>query len=281
MSHINIRPEHYTYHAIHKCFTNYFRMALTCQPIRGTRLALGVETVNKQTKSMKKILLAVLVAASVATFQASALIVTVDKVSGYSGGDGEFNVSPITGSGYGAADLYKNNVGDLGFGTFCINRSVYINIPGQYNATVYQNGIDPNNGNQISLGTAWLFIQFAGGSLSGYNYTPGAGRASSSYQLQLAIWILEGQYPLASIIPGSDPFLNAAIAQFGTLVGAEADNNQKYGVGVLGLTTVTPTGGIGSPVQPMLTLLPDGGSVLILLGMGLSGLAVFARKFRA
>jgi hypothetical protein len=257
--------------------------ALARQPIRGTCLALGVETVNKQIKPMKKILLAVLVASAVATFQASALIVTVDKVSGYSGGDGEFNVSPPNGlgSGYAAVDLYNNSFGNIGFGTFCINRSVFIQVPGQYNATVISSGIDPNNGNQISLGTAWLFLQFAGGTLPGYNYTPGVGRSDSAYHLQLAIWILEGQYPLASIVPGSDPFLNAAIAAFGTLAGAEVDNNGKYNVGVLGLTTLTPAGGIGAEVQPMLTLLPDGGSVLILLGMGLSGLAVFARKFRA
>ena len=233
---------------------------------------------------MKKILLAVLVASAVATFQAGAIIVTVDKVNGYTGGDGEFNVSPPNGlgSGYAAVDLYKNSFGNIGFGTFCINRSVYINVPGQYNATVIPSGIDPNNGNQISLGTAWLFLQFAGGTLPGYNYTPGAGRSGSAFQLQLAIWILEGQYPIASIVPGSDPFLNAAIAAFGgTLVGAEADNNGAYSVGVLGLTTINPDGSPGAQVQPMLTLLPDGGSVLILLGMGLSGLAVFARKFRA
>jgi hypothetical protein len=241
-----------------------------------------VETVNKQIKPMKKILLAVLVASAVATFQAGAIIVTVDKVNGYTGGDGEFNVSPVIGSGYGAADLYANSFGNIGFGTFCINRSVFIQVPGQYNATVISSGIDPNNGNQISLGTAWLFLQFAGGTLPGYNYTPGVGRSDSAYHLQLAIWILEGQYPLASIVPGSDPFLNAAIAAFGgTLAGAEADNNGKYDVGVLGLATINPNGSPGAQVQPMLVLLPDGGSVLILLGMGLSGLAVFARKFRA
>jgi hypothetical protein len=237
---------------------------------------------------MKKILLTVLVATAVATFQAGAVVVTVDQVDGYHRNDGEFNISPTVGlgSGYGAADLYNNNSGALGFGTFCIDRNVYINVPGQYNATVIPSGINPHNGDQISLGTAWLFLQFAGGTLAGYNYTPGNSigeRANSAYQLQLAIWILEGQYPLASIIPGSDPFLNAAIAAFGgTLVGAEADNNGKYDVGVLGLETLDANGRpSGAQAQPMLTLLPDGGSVLILLGMGLSGLAVFARRFRS
>jgi hypothetical protein len=79
----------------------------------------------------------------------------------------------------------------------------------------------------------------------------------------------------------NDIFLNMVVTQFGSLAAAEVDNNQQYGVGVLGLTTVTPTGAPGAPAQPMLTLLPDGGSVLMLMGMGLSGLAVFARKFRS
>lgn|ERR1022692_235595 len=226
---------------------------------------------------MKKILLTVLVATAVATFQAGAIIVTVDQVAGYNAGDGEFNIAPVIGSGYGASDLYNNNSGGLGFGTFCINRSVSIIVPGQYNATVIPSGVDPVSGNQISVGTAWLFLQFAQGSLAGYNYTPGVGRVNSAYLLQNAIWVLEGQIGNNF----ADVFLAAAITRFGSLAAAELDNNQQFGVGVLGLNTVTANGGVGAPAQPMLTLLPDGGSVLILLGMGLSGLAVFARKFRA
>jgi hypothetical protein len=226
---------------------------------------------------MKKILLAVLAATAITTFQAKAIIVTVDQVAGYNLGDGEFNVSPVTGSGYGASDLYNNNFGGLGFGTFCINRSVSIIVPGQYNATVIQSGVDPVSGNQISVGTAWLFLQFAQGALAGYNYTPGLGRANSAYLLQNAIWVLEGQIGNNF----GDVFLNEVITKFGSLANASLDNNQQYGVGVLGLTTLNPNGGPGNPAQPMLTLLPDGGSVLILMGMGLSGLAVFARKFRA
>jgi VPDSG-CTERM motif len=88
---------------------------------------------------------------------------------------------------------------------------------------------------------------------------------------------LENQEPLSDIVSGSDQFLNAAITEFGgTLAGAEADNNQKYDVGVLALT-----GANGAPAQPMLTLLPDGGSALLLLGMSLSGLALISRKMRA
>ena len=83
---------------------------------------------------MKKLILAIFAATTVATFQATAITVTVNQVAGYYVSDGEFNVSPVTGSGYGAADLYNNNSGALGFGTFCIDRirerfqSIYFGI---------------------------------------------------------------------------------------------------------------------------------------------------------
>lgn len=227
-----------------------------------------------------------LAATVLAAFQASAITVTVDHVAGYFVNDGEFNVTPITGSGYGANDLYKNNSGAVGFGTFCINRDVPVTAPGQYDATVIASGIDPNNGNQISLGTAWLFQQFAQGVLANYNYNPLTGRQNSAYSLQIAIWILESQYPISSIVPGSNVFLNQAFSMFGAGVGgvggAYANNNQVYSVGVLGLTTLDANGRpTKTAAQPMLTLLPDGGSALFLLGMSLSGLALISRKMRA
>ena len=139
---------------------------------------------------MKKLSLA-LVAIAFA-IKVGAVTVTVDQVAGYNAGDGEFNVSPITGVGYSPLDLYNNNSGQLGFGTFCVDRALGITVPGTYNATIIPSGVAPS-GNQISVGTAWLFQQFALGSLAGYNYTPGAGRVDSAYLLQGAIWLLEGQ----------------------------------------------------------------------------------------
>jgi len=129
-----------------------------------------------------------------------------------------------------------------------------------------------------------LFQQFAQGVLANYNYVPGpipTGRSQSAYLLQNAIWVLEGQ--IGNNFP--DVFLNMVVTQFGSLVAAEADNNQTYKVGVLGLTGIGPEGRPTTPAQPMLTLLPslvpDGGSALLLLGMGLSGLALVSRKMRA
>jgi hypothetical protein len=232
---------------------------------------------------MKKIFLTALAITAAAVTHVSALTVTVDIVQGYQlGSGGEFNVSPVTGAGYSPLDLYNNNSGALGFGTFCVDRNTDIKVPGTYTGVVDPNGVT-SSGNHISLGTAWLFKQFATGVLNYYSYTPGYTgsnnhniwkRADSAYFLQLAIWYLEGTYGYQD--PSVNPFLNLVKGQFGTLLAAEGNANGAYGVGVLNLYSRT-----GGKVQPMLTLLPDGGSALILLGMALSSMAVIARKFRS
>ena len=113
---------------------------------------------------MKRMLILGIGAALLAV-SASAVVVRVDQVAGYNSGDGEFNISPIVGSGYAAVDMYNNNLGNLGFGTFCIDRNTGLNpLPGNYNATVLAG--DPNKGGQlIAQGTAWLFSIFANGGL--------------------------------------------------------------------------------------------------------------------
>ena len=231
---------------------------------------------------MKKLLITGFATALLA-FQASALSVYVDQVSGYYASDGEFNISPVTGVGYASDVLYNNNLGQLGFGTFCIERNAGITIPGTYNATVIASGVDPIDSVPIAIGTAWLYSQFAHGTLVGYNYTPGVNRVNSAYYLQLAIWTLEGGYSFGTLAQdrAADTFLQAVANQFGGgdagLLAAMATlGGSAYDVGVLQLQNAA-----GGNVQPMLTLLPDGGSALILLGMGLSCLTFVARKFHS
>ena len=224
---------------------------------------------------MKKIIAIGITAAFLAGMSASAIPVTVTIVSGdyQFGSGGEFNVSPVIGAGYttGPNGTLVNN----GFETFCFDRNPSITVPGNYNATLNGSGVDAF-GLHLSVGVAWLYEQFATGNLAGYNYVPGAGRAASAYNLQLAIWNLEGLYGAPGTLVGNT-FLNEAISQFVNVAGATAfTTGNAYDVGILDLATAN-----GDNVQPMLVLLPDGGSALILLGMSLSGMAVIARKFRA
>jgi hypothetical protein len=93
----------------------------------------------------------------------------------------------------------------------------------------------------VTLGTAWLYSQFANGTLKGYDYTDVAAtfspiglssaRAADAAALQAAIWFLEGQYPGSQ----SDGYLYAGGAgnKFLTLLTAPAADG---GLGLADLT---------------------------------------------
>jgi hypothetical protein len=184
--------------------------------------------------------------------------VTVSQIPGYHANAGEFNVTPIIGHGYDASVMVGN-----GFETFCISRTAYLPIlPGQYFGSVDINGIHQPENVAITKGMAWLYAQFAAGTLVGYDYadTAGSGRTDSAYQLQLAIWILEGQYSIDAIQPDSNPFLNEAMDFFGggaagLAVAMSPNTPGDYNVGVLNLNVINPDGSIGAIAQPMLVLL--------------------------
>lgn len=166
----------------------------------------------------------------------------------------------------------------LGFETFCNSGFVEVqNNP--------QNGtFIPNN---VAWGTAWLYSQFAAGTLAGYDYsvsgsggTSFANRMGAAYALQNAIWELDGtggSY-LNTGAGGITVFLTEA-ATAAALAGVSSDTvaaNGAFDVEELYLTYN------GQPSQPMLGFgipVPDGGSTIILLGMALTGIGLFTRRF--
>lgn len=254
------------------------------------------ERALNKTTIMKKILIAAMVMSLAAATQVGALTVHVSEISGYNAGQGggEFNVTPITGVGYAPSVLVGG-----GFETFCLSRDTGITIPGDYNATVNANGVYDNGINgavrTMSLGSAYLYQQFATGVLAGYRYgqTGGgtaSGRATDAYNLQLAIWTLEGDYSYGSLAADlANAFINTAANFFGGgIAGLQAamlaNGAGGFGVGALNLRYIAgnPNGvPPNTPAQPLLTLLPDGGTTLMLMGIGFSSLALVSRKFRA
>jgi len=221
--------------------------------------------------------------------KAGAVPVVIDRTDGYfRGGGGEFTITgyPVP-SGYSPGVTAFNG----GFQSFCLEiNSSLPNLPGNYNAVLNPDGraIDGgvgSLGDPISIGTAWLYSQFAAGTLIGYRYAdnvnsvPGAEdskRASDALILQLAIYQLEGE--VSNQIIGNNKFLEALANALGggSLAGLDVDANGAYGVGVLNVFNPD-----GSQAQDQLVLLPDGGSAMILLGMGMTGLALISRKLRA
>ena len=153
-----------------------------------------------------------------------------------------------------------------GFETFCVEANEYFNPGSTYYYGISQGaingGISGGNPDPLSRGTAWLYLNFAQGTLAGYNYALGPSGNASAAALQATIWWLEGE--------GANPN-NAFSTLVTSLPNYMADNNGYYGVGVLNLwSDINHT----QVAQDQLMLVPDGGSTVMLLGLGLLGLFV-------
>lgn len=219
--------------------------------------------------SNKTFLVLMIGAASLAVFgplaSANTMQLTLGYGSRHSGDGGEFNASspdfvPAT-MGYAAAATFNG-----GFETFCVEYNEHF-TPG---STLYygisqgamNGGISGGNPDFISKGTAWLYLNFAQGTLAGYNYALGPNGNASAAALQATIWWLEGE--------GANPN-NAFSNLVMSLPNYLENNNGYYGVGVLNLWA---DGNHTQPAQDQLMLVPDGGSTVMLLGLGFLGLVV-------
>lgn len=219
---------------------------------------------------------------ALALTQASANTVTLGASnSNYRvGNGGEFNWIPNggnpggLGAGYAASALLGS-----GFESFCIQYGEYISFGSTYEYAISDRAKGPTGEDKISVGTAWLYSQFATGTLTGYNYTPGASRAATAGELQKAIWFLEGEI---GTISETNVFYEAATEMFSS-DGATADANGSYGVfalnlGPVGTSQTAPQEAWSNQDQLVYRGVPDGGMTLALLGLGLLGLALAKRR---
>ena len=218
---------------------------------------------------------------------ASMTVVLIDNTSQYSYGDGgEFRAvgnsgldSVVDWAAYAASTQgtvssatdgsswgYSSSLNGLQyFQTFCIQTTVYFNPGSTYNATV---------ADAITLGTAWLYSQFAAGTLSGYNYTYGSGRSTTAGALQQAIWFFQNQ-------PGgaTNSFVQAAEAAVGGASAAFGESNGKYGVGGLDLTD--PNGNQAAQDQLIISV-PEASTIiagaLLALPLGASAFRILRRN---
>ena len=156
---------------------------------------------------------------------------------------------------------------------------------------MYDGGMFPA-GSPITIGTAWLYSQFAAGTLIGsgplpYDYTYGSGRTTTAGDLQQAIWYLQGEE--TSLINGGSGadgtvFYNAAVSALGGTINDAA--NGAYGVVALNLWVPNEDGSNGAAAQDQLMVVPEPSAVpnqariglLILLPLGMNKVRAFFRK---
>ena len=195
---------------------------------------------------------------------------------------GEFTA---VGTGLSTASYGSTALLGGGFETFCMS---YVEefSPGQpYSFTLGPASLGPTI--PLSNGVAWLYSQFAAGTLAGYNYgTTGSARYDSAGQLQLAIWWLQNEengQPNAEGAPGagggyrqydsSNIFEFEAVSAFGGVDNAMSAASPSSGVSVMILRDAA-----GGLVQPQLYYIPDGGATIALLGAALMAIAAFRRR---
>jgi hypothetical protein len=231
-------------------------------------------------------LAAAVTALATGAFASTLVLNTNAYTDSYGGGEFTVNNSGLSMSSYAAATIVNG-----GFETFCMEYGEHFSPGGTYTYTLGNaatGGDLPSGSDPISMGTAWLYSQFAKGTLSGYSYaTTGSSRVASALDLQLAFWYLEdetGTSPAYTTFavdhPGFNPstnaFITAALTQFGGLAGARADANGMFGVSVLNLTS--NEGQTNNQSQLYLNPVPDSGATVALLGLAMIGLVGFRRK---
>lgn len=194
-------------------------------------------------------------------------------------------------SGYAAVTSNLVGGGILSFQTFCIEGTEYIYPSATYDVAIdtaaRNGGATGGNPDPVSVGTGWLYSQFARGTLA-YDYSnsgPG-GRAASANALQQAIWWLEGEENVA--YNASNAYMLAVVTQFTNAANAMANGGEQFGVYALNLSAgfcsgnvcqdqlyYKPTSTVGSNVT-----VPDGGSTAVLLGLASCAAAAASRRFR-
>jgi hypothetical protein len=172
-----------------------------------------------------------------------------------------------------------------GFETFCIEDGVEFQVGQTYKFT--EGTAIQQTGGTLSAGAAWLYMEFATGQLSGYDYTNAANRLQDAGELQAALWYLQGEpadggdaYNGVGGL-GGDPFTNLAVAAFGnSLSAAEAGvtSSTTFGVQVMELTN---NDGAIAQDQLIYTAVPDTATTLLLLSVSLVALALFKRRVTA
>ena len=230
----------------------------------------------EQMKAMRvNKLLAVVVAAGSVAMSASALqICNVDGVVPYTWEFVDGPGSEPSVAGY----VQGKSISGAHFDSFCLELDEYFNPGRRYwvqmpmGMIANNGGVNTDSGDSISVGTAWLYSQFAQGNLFGYTY----GNSADAQNLQNAIHMLEGERTVNT----GNKFYALAAGQSGFLNNASVG---QYGVWVLSLWNNFNGTTYSGRAQDQLYFdgsnrVPDGGLTVAMLGLAMAGLTVLRRR---
>ena len=216
----------------------------------------------------KRMVLTAVLAALIAVPAFGALTVDIHRYSDYSTmPGGEFTVVP---SDTGMMSLYADSakIND-GFQSFCLEMNEGLS-GNPYDAVISDGAVAGGNAGSvngkdvISAGTAWLYQNFARGTLAGYDYVPGTGRSADAWKLQQAFWYLEDEYASIDSVDDTE-FLQLAVDELGDENTAKAD----YAGSAVGVLNIFKN---GEYQQDQLVLIPTPGAVFLgSLGIGVVG----------
>jgi VPDSG-CTERM motif len=212
---------------------------------------------------------------------------TMSTVDGYGpfqtgqGGEFTFQSTDLTAFINGYYSGAKNQFAGAtpNFQTFCVEGAETVSANTTYNFAFNSKTVASAN-QPLSVGAAFLYSQFASGALlsstPGYDYAnTGVGRLTDAGLLQIAIWHYMGGIENNGAYNASNPYEAYAAGFFGTDLLAQAIASVGFdGVSVLNSFNLDGTG-----AQDMLIWnSPDGGTTVMLLGMGLMGLVFISRR---
>jgi hypothetical protein len=162
------------------------------------------------------------------------------------------------------------------FQSFCLEMGAVVEEGKTYHVFVNDKVMD--GGISLTPEVAYLYSEFRNGTLSGYDYTLGAGRETSSRALQAAIWSLQGESGglIDLLTPNGSGWQVATEADVlaARQFVAAAKNSGWTSVGpVRVLNLSTPEGGQSVDNQDMLGLVVPAPGAIVLgsLGLGLLG----------